>query len=660
MAKRIQGITIELDGETKGLDKALQGVNKQSRDLQGELRDVEKLLKFNPGNTELLAQKQKLLGDQVETTRNKLNQLKDAEAEVQRQFENGDIKEEQYRAFQREIVETESKLKHFESQVETSKSSLEKLADKAATTGESFKKSGEKMKNAGSTMTKNVTLPIVGAAAALGVFISKTINAGDEAAKNARKVGVSTEAYQEYQYALGQTGLSAEDTDKALGRLNTRIGEARDGSDKYSEALEKAGVDMKALADGTLTTDEAMMQAVEGLSKITNEQDRAAAATELFGTKLGRELMPALEGGVEGLEAARQKARDLGIVMSDEAAVKAEEFNDSMEDLQAGVKGAFREFATNLIPVLTDQLLPALQEHLIPAVQKFSEKIQALIEWFMDLSPKMQKAILIIIAIVAAIGPVLFVFGQMAVAIGALMSLFSALAPIIAFAGGAIGAISAPVLIAIAAIAALIAIGVLLWKNWDTIVVKAKEFGMKMAAKFQEIKTAVGDKMAETKEKIAEIWGQVERFFTNIDLRQIGRNIIWGLIGGIGSMARAVVNSVKDVVGGAITGAKRLLGIASPSKVFTKMGEQTGEGLEDGMKAMGRRVSKAGEKMVAMSIPKQTGTSQAESGSFKTESPQPIIIQSILNGRVIAEETFSDIGQLMGGRTNLNYSMKGA
>jgi len=77
------------------------------------------------------------------------------------------------------------------------------------------------------------------------------------------------------------------------------------------------------------------------------------------------------------------------------------------------------------------------------------------------------------------------------------------------------------------------------------------------------------------------------------------------------------------------------------------------------MKAMGRRVSKAGEKMVAMSIPKQPGTKQAESGSFKTESPQPIIIQSILNGRVIAEETFSDIGQLMGGRTNLNYSMKG-
>jgi len=349
---------------------------------------------------------------------------------------------------------------------------------------------------------------------------------------------------------------------------------AREGSDKYSEALLKAGVDMKALADGTLTTDEAMMQAVEGLSLIANEQDRAAAATELFGVKLARELMPALEGGVEGLEATRQKARDLGIVMSDEAAVKAEEFNDSMEDLQAGVKGAFMEFATNLIPVLTDQLLPALQEHLIPAVQTFAEKIQALIEWFMDLSPTMQKAILIIIAIVSAVGPLLFVFGKAISLIGGMVLMFSKLIPIMSTVGAVIGGLSAPVLIAIAAIAALIAIGVLLWKNWDTV-----------------------------KAKVVEVWGRVVSFLKGIDLKQIGMDIIRGLISGVASMASAVVDSVKGVVGGAITGAKKLLGIASPSKVFKEIGEFTGEGLEEGMRSMGKRVSNAGERMAESSIP---------------------------------------------------------
>lgn len=110
MAKRIQGITIEIGGDTVGLQKALSDVNKRSKDLQSELRDVERLLKFNPGNVEALAQKQALLTKQIENTTDKLNQLKAAEQQVQAQFKKGDISEEQYRAFRREIEFTEGSL----------------------------------------------------------------------------------------------------------------------------------------------------------------------------------------------------------------------------------------------------------------------------------------------------------------------------------------------------------------------------------------------------------------------------------------------------------------------------------------------------------------------------------------------------------------------
>ncbi|WP_337969741.1 phage tail protein [Virgibacillus salexigens] len=113
MAKRIKGITIELDGETKGLDKALKDVNKRSIELSDELREVEKALKFNPGNTELLAQKQKLLADQVENSSKKLDQLRKAQSQVEKQFKSGDIGEEQYRAFQREVIKAESQLDGF-------------------------------------------------------------------------------------------------------------------------------------------------------------------------------------------------------------------------------------------------------------------------------------------------------------------------------------------------------------------------------------------------------------------------------------------------------------------------------------------------------------------------------------------------------------------
>lgn len=111
--KRIKGITIQLDGETKGLDKALRDVNKRSTELNNELREVEKALKFNPGNTELLAQKQRLLAEQVENTSKKLDQLKQAQKQVEQQFKSGKIGEEQYRAFQREVIKTESQLNGF-------------------------------------------------------------------------------------------------------------------------------------------------------------------------------------------------------------------------------------------------------------------------------------------------------------------------------------------------------------------------------------------------------------------------------------------------------------------------------------------------------------------------------------------------------------------
>lgn len=118
MASRIKGITIELGADTTSLEGALSDVNKKSKNLADELKDVEKLLKFNPNSTELLAQKQQILSESVETTRKKLDQLKDAEAQVQQQFERGDIKEEQYRAFQRELQDTERTLQRFENSLQ--------------------------------------------------------------------------------------------------------------------------------------------------------------------------------------------------------------------------------------------------------------------------------------------------------------------------------------------------------------------------------------------------------------------------------------------------------------------------------------------------------------------------------------------------------------
>ena len=123
MADRVKGIKIEIDGDTQGLDKALKSVNDKSVKLNKELKDVNKLLKFDPGNAELVAQKQKLLSEQVENTKTKLNALKRAQEQVEQQFQKGEIGEEQYRNFQREIASTEQSLRSYESQLKNLESS---------------------------------------------------------------------------------------------------------------------------------------------------------------------------------------------------------------------------------------------------------------------------------------------------------------------------------------------------------------------------------------------------------------------------------------------------------------------------------------------------------------------------------------------------------
>lgn len=116
---KIKGITIEIGGDTTKLGQAIADSEKQSRSLQGELKQIDKLLKFDPSNVDLLTQKQNVLADAISATSNKLETLKEAEAQVIAQFERGEIGEDQLRAFQREIVATENNLGKLQSDLQT-------------------------------------------------------------------------------------------------------------------------------------------------------------------------------------------------------------------------------------------------------------------------------------------------------------------------------------------------------------------------------------------------------------------------------------------------------------------------------------------------------------------------------------------------------------
>ena len=204
MANNIKGITIEIGGETSGLQSALKGVNNETKSLQGELKNVEKLLNLDPGNTELLAQKQTLLTEAISNTKTKLDTLKEAERQVQQQFANGEISEEQYRGLQREIIATEQSLRSLET-------SLQSTNDKWAQFGTKAQEIGGKTEELGKKFA-----PVSAAASGAGILITKMASDfGDSMAKvntiaDTTKVPLETLSDQIIKLS-NQTGIAATD-----------------------------------------------------------------------------------------------------------------------------------------------------------------------------------------------------------------------------------------------------------------------------------------------------------------------------------------------------------------------------------------------------------------------------------------------------------------
>ena len=180
---RIKGITVEIGGDTTKLQTALKGVNTEIRNTQSQLRDVEKLLKLDPGNTELLAQKHRLLGDAVKETKEKLETLKVAAEQANTALANGEISQEQYDALQREIIETENALKNLEQQAGRSAVAVQKIA----ATGEKLKTVGDNISSVGQKF-----LPVTGAVGALGAAAVKTAADFDSAMSQVAAVSGAT------------------------------------------------------------------------------------------------------------------------------------------------------------------------------------------------------------------------------------------------------------------------------------------------------------------------------------------------------------------------------------------------------------------------------------------------------------------------------------
>ena len=249
MANRIKGITVEIGGDTTKLSKALEGVNKNIKNTQTQLKDVEKLLKLDPTNTELLSQKQKLLADAVTATKEKLETLKTAAEQANQALANGDISQEQYDALRREIIETEQELQNLQREAEASGTALAKLGQ----AGEMLENAGGKIADVGKTLTTHVTVPI----AAAGTAAVKTAADFDAAMSKVAAVSGATgedlDALRDKAREMGaKTKFSASEAADAMNYMamaGWKTGDMLEGIEGIMNLAAASGEDLATTSD---------------------------------------------------------------------------------------------------------------------------------------------------------------------------------------------------------------------------------------------------------------------------------------------------------------------------------------------------------------------------------------------------------------------------
>ncbi len=248
MASRIKGITIEIGGDTTGLDKALKNVNSSITHTQSALKDVNKLLKLDPANTELLTQKQKLLKDAISSTKEKLDALKQAQAQAKEQLENGNLGQDKYDALQREIIETEQELKRLQEQAATTSTTLAKIDE-----------IGGKMENLGNSISGvgKKMMPVSTAVGGLGIAAVKTAADFDSAMSQVAAVSGATgddlQALRDKAREMGEkTKFSASEAAQAMNYMAMAGWKSKDmisGIDGIMNLAAASGEDLATTSD---------------------------------------------------------------------------------------------------------------------------------------------------------------------------------------------------------------------------------------------------------------------------------------------------------------------------------------------------------------------------------------------------------------------------
>jgi phage-related minor tail protein len=343
----LKGITVEIGGDTTKLGDAILKARKSAKDLSGELRGVESLLKLDPTNTVLLAQKQDILAESIAGAKDKLKMLIAAQESMSKQLADGKISPEQYRDFEREIESTRQQLTRLEAAASGTDDAVADIGDAAREAGEKAEKASGGWSVLKGTLADLAASAIKTAASAIGDTTKEMITGaaeyGDTIDKMSQKMGMSSDAYQEWDFVLQHCGASIESLKPAMKTLATA---AESGSDAFAQLgisqEQIAGMSQEQLFDATIA----------GLQNVTDETQRTYLAGKLLG-RGATELGPLLNTSADAVADMRAQVHDLGGVMGSDAVKAAAAYQDSLQNMQYAFSGLKNNISGELLPTLT-------------------------------------------------------------------------------------------------------------------------------------------------------------------------------------------------------------------------------------------------------------------------------------------------------------------
>lgn len=559
MAFKIKGITLEIGGDTQALSKSLSDANTEINKTQKALKDVDKLLKLDPTNIDLLRQREKLLNNEIDATKKKVDILKDA----QRNMDSSgvDKNSDQYMVLQREIIAATQELDKLEAAAGKANATIAEIgatADKVASGASKVAKA-----------TRGMSTAAAGGLTAIGGMAYKAVTSADDLNTLAKQSGFTTAELQKMEYAADRIDVSMEDITSSAQKLKKNMGSS---SGSVGDAFKQLGVNVRDSNGAMRDSTEVYWDVITALSRIENETERDQLAMTLLG-KNADSLAGIIDDGGAAFRALGQEAEDAGLILSQDTLDSLNQVNDQIDKVKATAQATMATTGAKAL------------EAAMPVIESLIAAIGRVLEIIGGLSEGQMQILLIILAVMAAVSP--------------LASLISGISSVISFlATTVVPALSTalsflaanPIVLVIAAIVAVIAAIVLFGDQIQEVIGKVDEWLQGVFVKdWTEIfGPTLGEILNGFFATISTVWESIKQILNGVidfikgifsgDWERVWNGVVEifdGIFQGIVAVAKAPINLVISLINSVINKINGFIRMAN--KVTSKVGITIGE-----------------------------------------------------------------------------------